>query len=349
MRLTKIIFIYFFFFWNVAFGAYEAPHHLISGSPSFMGQGLGLSCHAFDLPSDVLPCNPAFIAKERERRFAANTFLGNNVSYIQEAMDLSEGRANSETIQTLFRRKENDEIQAKVELGYLQETFGWSVTPLQANYNTTFQNQALPEISLYAALEESAKIQFGSYLGRDWSYGVQLRYVHRRFVASRFFLTDALAAGGNKIFEPREQHLLFIEPGVLYAPQDTPWNPQFSVHALNTGWTQQKYEEVPVNPQYHLTGSVTPELTYGKFGLGLDVHWDKSVKRGLDPLTLGSFYEFGILRLFGSLARLEQNIGFGVFNTWWNTGIVQKTQSIEDVNSDVIHTRKLYLFLGVEI
>ncbi|MFN7904345.1 MAG: hypothetical protein ACK5P5_04120 [Pseudobdellovibrionaceae bacterium] len=329
--------------------AFEAPARSLSGPNSFLGQGLGLSCFAFDLPADSLPCNPAFIAKERERKIRANLNLGNNVTYLKEAMDLSEGRANSDTIQTLFQRRENDELQAKVELGYLQETFGWSVSPFQANYNTSFQNQALPEISLYAAVEETAKIQFGSYMADDWSYGIQLRYIHRRFVASRFFLTDALVPDGNKLFEPKEQHLLFIEPAVLYAPQGNFWNPEFSILAANVGFTHQKYAEVPLVPRYHFTSSITPELTYGRLGLGLDIHYDKYIQRGLEPFTLGSFYEFGILRIFGSLARQEHAAGFGIFNAWWNTGIVHRNERLEDAAGNLYDSKKIYLFLGVEL
>lgn len=337
------------FFSFRALGAYQAPNDFLTGAPGLMGMGLRQSCYAIDVAADVLPCNPAFIAKEKARRFNTTLSWGNSVSYLKEATDLSQGHATEDSIQKLFTRHEDNELQTQIELGHTQETFGWSLTPALVNYSTSFYNQALPKISLYASLEEVAKLQFGSYLSDDWSYGVQLRYVHRRFVATEFYLTDALVPGGNSLFEPRQQYLFFIEPGLMYAPKDSPLNPEFTLMVANSGFANERYSEIPIEPEYHFTASVNPELDYGRFSLGVDVNFNRKLREGPGPLSLGGFYEFGILRLFGSLARYENCIGFGVFNTWWNVGVTHRNETFVNPLDENITFSKTYLFLGLEI
>lgn len=328
--------------------AYEAPSRYLNQPQGFMASGLGRSCFALDVAADSIPCNPAFVAKEKARRFNSNLFWGNSISYLKEATDLSQGTANETTIQNLFTRHEDNELQSQIELGYWHETFSWSVTPARVNYNSTFRNQALPEISLYASLEESAQIQLGSYLSDDWSFGVQLRYVHRRFVASQFFLTDVLLPDGKKWIEPKQQHLVFLEPGLLYAPEST-LNPEFSLLVSNAGNINESYPEIPVVPQLHITTSITPKTNYGRYSLGVDITADKNIQKSSGPVSLGGFLEFGILRLFGHLARQENGIGFGIYNTWWNLGVTYRKEIFDNSLGESIETSKNYIILGIEL
>lgn len=349
MHTQKIVILVVIFFGSLASHSFEAPYRFLSGAAGLMGTGLRHSCYALDVAADVLPCNPAFIAKEKERRFNTNLSLGNNVSYLKEATDLSQGRADQKSIQSLFQEHENNELQTQIELGHVQETFGWAVTPARVNYSTSFHNQALPKISLYASLEESAQLQFGSYLSDDWSYGVQLRYVHRRFVASQFYLTDALVPDGQYLFEPKQHYLFFIEPGVMFAPKESPLNPEFTIALANSGFVNERFAQIPVEPEFHFTSSINPELDYGRFSLGIDVNFNKKLREGPGPLTLGGFYEFGILRLFGSLSRDENGVGFGIFNTWWNMGVAHHNETYLNPLDESITLSKTYLFLGIEI
>ncbi len=328
--------------------ALPAPAQMTLSSSSFLGQGLGRACFAFDLPADVLSCNAAFIAKEKNRRFQAQLGFGNNVSYFDEASNLAKGKADQESIHSLFSRHHNNDLYAKAELGYVQETFAWSLTPLQVHYLSSFRNQALPEVDVYASVEESVRFQFGSYLSEDWSWGAQVRYVHRRFVAQRFFLTELLVTDGDQILKPQEQHIVYLEPALLYAPQGNDWNPETTLSLQNFGYSQKKFREIPSHPELHLTASVTPELIYGRWGVGLDLFWSEEVKKALDPLSLGTFYEFGILRLIAGLSRSQQSLGFSVFDTWWNAGIMQSWRQ-EDPDSPSLDEKKTYLFVGIEI
>lgn len=348
--LMKTIFIVFLSFAGISQSwALPAPPLSTMNTASFLGQSLGRSCFAFDLPADVLPCNPAFIAKEREGRFAANLSFGNNISYFEEASNLAKGKSDQESIRSLFSKRGQDDLFAKVELGYLTETFGWSITPLQVQYFSVFENPALPEIDLYAASEEGAKFQFGSYFSDNWSWGVQLRYIQRKFISQRFFLTDALVSGGTEdLFKTKEQRIFTFEPGLLYAPIENDWNPETTLSVQNLGFVSRRDDGSPLKPELHLTSSITPELIYGRWGLGIDLFWSENVKAALDPVSVGTFYEFGLLRFLAGLSKWDSSVGFQVFDAWWNVGLTHAWRHADETQVRR-EDRRTYLFLGVEI
>ena len=329
--------------------AVQIPRAMSFGANGLLSQGLGYGCFAFDLAADTLPCGPAVLAETRERAFRASVFFGNNVSYMKEATEFAKGEASSQTIETLFKRTDSSELDANLEAAFVSPTFGVAISPLRVNYFTTFRNPALPEVSLYASQEESAKLQFASYVGNDLFVGLQTRLLHRKFVARHFFLTDALAENGPQLFDPQQQSLLFLEPGIMFAPENPEWKPQLSLNLVNWGFADRSYEELPILPQYHLSGSIAPIVGLGRWGLGFDLFWDQNVKDVLEPVTLATYYEFGILRLFASLAENSQGAGFQVMSGPLNLGVTYSDQQTDDGLGEKARARRLFLLLGIEI
>lgn len=329
--------------------AVEVPRYMSYGSSSFASHGLGYTCFAFDVGADVLPCNPAFMAKERKRVFKSNVFFGNNVSYAQEVVDLVKGNADQGTVKKLFEERESSELEANVEAGFLAETFAISYSPARINYYTLFRNQALPEVTVFASQEEATKLQLASYIEKNMYLGLQMRYVHRKFIASNFFLTDALAENGKDLFRSQEQNILYFEPSFLYSRNDIAYLPEVSLSLVNLGLYDEKFEEYPSSPQVHLSGSIQPVVAYGNLGLGGDIFWDQSVKSALEPLTLGAFYRFGVLKLFGSLAEHNNGVGFQVIYENFNLGLTYSYRQIKDALGEQFSYRRVYMQLGIEI
>jgi hypothetical protein len=329
--------------------AFEAPRSMATGGSSFLMQSLGLMCFGFDLSADTLPCNPSFIAMKRDGRLKASIFLGNNVSYTQEASDLLNERASEETIRKLFSEQDRSEFETNLEAGYWGQTWGAAISPLRVNYMTTFRNPALPEITLFASQEESARLQFGTYLGKDLFTGVQLRAVHRKFISKQFFLTDALANEGDRFFETDNQNVLYIEPGLLYAPENHDWNPLLFLNLVNFGLVDKTQDAFPMRPQYHIGSSVALDVGLGRWGFGIDVAWDNNVTSALEPVTLASFYEFGILRLMGHISERSNSLGFQVSSGFFNLGLASQAKTVDDGWDNKITDRRLYLLLGAEI
>lgn len=338
-----------FLIFTAAAHAFEAPRSMATGTSGLLTRALGRMCHGFDLASDTLPCNPAFIAFKREGTLRANLFFGNNVSYTKEASDLLNERADEDTIRTLFGKQDRSEFETNLEAGYWGETWGVSVSPLRVNYGTTFRNPSLPEISLFASQEESLRGQIGTYLGNDLFIGLQLRALHRKFIAKQFFLTDALANEGTGFFEPENQNVLYVEPGLLYAPEDSDWNPKAYMSLMNAGIASRASPAFPSRPQFHLGTSVAADIGLGTWGLGVDIAWDNGMETDLEPVTVGSYYEFGILRLLAHVNERSNGVGFQVSSGFFNLGLASQSTTFNDGWGEKVTDRRLYLLLGAEI
>lgn len=349
MRIRLLVILLLTLMFLRSHAAVEVPRHFLEGRSGLVTQSLGGTCFVFDITADTLPCNPAFMARERERTFKANIFFGNNVTYAKEASDLLNGRANQDTVQAMFGKKESSEFETVLDMAYLTETIGIALQPTRLSYYTLFRNQVLPQVTLYASQEESLRGQFASYIGNDFYLGAQFRYVHRKFISQDFFLTDALVQDGMDLFNPQEQNLLFFEPGLLYANDDHWLRPQFSMNLVNWGLEDRKYENVQNDPQFHIGGSVTPNLGPGRLGLGIDVFWDKRVESALEPVTLGSFYEFGILKIYGSVSETSQGMGFGILAGAVDLGLAYSNRTVENPLGEKSSFRRVYMLLGVEI
>jgi len=335
--------------WGLSAQAAEVPRAFLAGNRSFLSQGLGESCYAFDLPGDTLPCNAAYISMKHEREFRANIFFGNNVEYLQEASDLVHGSASADEIQKIAGRENVSMLDANIEAGFRMPTFGIAVSPFQLTYFAHIRNPSLPEVQIYAAQEQSARLQVGSYLGDDVFWGVQLRALQRKYLSSEFFLTDALAEGGNQYFATQEQQQLFLEPSLMWAPEKGDWHPEVSASLVGQGWENRHDPTLPMVPRYHLSGSVHTPVALGVWGIGLDTYWDSEVESASQSLTLGSYFQFGMLTVFGSVGERLQSVGFNVESGRLNLGLVFANETIEDSWGDTETSNRISLLLGIAI
>ncbi len=346
--MSKILGLVLFIFGGHAF-AIEPPHYFSSGRSGLFVQTMGATCFTFDLGADSLPCNPAYMAKEREKNLKAQIFVGNNISYLNEAVDIAKGRADQQTIQSLFSKRESSELEGTLELAYLAETFGIAYEPFRVTYYSQFRNPALPEVTLFASLEDSARFQVASYTENDLYWGLQVRYLHRQIIASRFFLTDILAENRDVYLTPQDQKYLFFEPGFLYSNDNNSWRPQVSFNLINLGLRNGDTNISDPVPEYHLGAGIAPDVGWGHWGWAIDAGWHRDIDEPIEIFTLGSYYEIGILRLFGSLAKEANGAGFTVNFGHVNLGLSYsaKTEKIDATES--ISSRRVYFLLGAEI
>ena len=333
--------------WSDSAGATGLPGSSVGNESGVSIEALGQSCFAISDAQDILPCSPSHIAQKRLAGFRAQVFLGNNVGYLSNVTALLDGTANSQVVHELFSHHETSELTSALNAGYLANQLGVEITPLRITYVTLFQNRSLPQVQLFAAIEESARIQYGTQLGEDIYWGAQLRYLHRRFIASDFFLTDILTEAGAKILSPSDQNSVFIEPSLLYAPQND-WHPSASFSVMNTGLTDRGISGLPLLPQYHFDVGFAPRHSWGDLALGLDFLLDSNSENSQSAVTLGASYRFGILKLMGSVARNATGFGFIVADDIWSVGISYANQILVDTVGDKFSERKIYLMVGVQ-
>jgi hypothetical protein len=353
MPINKIKFIIFSFLFFQIGEAVEVPRDLRGGQVGFVSRTLGAGCRAFDVPSDVLPCNPAHLAKNRERTFSADLTFGNDISYSDEARKLIRGEADKATVSKLFSERKTADLQSQIEFGYVASNFGFSITPLGVNYRSLFRNSSLPEVSVFASQDQAARMQLASYMGSSLSWGLQLRYLQREVISRRFFLTDALAEDGEKLFQPERQTMFFVEPSIMYASDDSVHRPEVSLGLINSDVIQKTAavaEGIKPIPELHLSGSIDPfELSMGRWSLGFDSAWDREEKIGFAGLTLASTYQLGILTLLGSVGEKANGLGFSVLSGPLRVGLTSSSRTDEDASGFKSTQQRYDFMLGIQI
>lgn len=320
-----------------------------AGRSSFMSQALGEGCMSFDFSAGALPCNPGSIAMKRNSHLNANIFFGNNFQASKEITKIIEGSADQSTIHNLFGSEKHSEIEAYFELGYLSETWGLSVSPLRAQSTLHSRNPALPEISIFATQEESIQFQLGSYLGHDFFFGTQVRSMHRKLVARQFFLIEAATEDGLNLVKPIDQQILFIEPSLVFAPENTEWSPQIYLSVRDFNIRDHNQELSDIGPATHVGISGQSDYGYGRLGIGLDLNWNSDYLEVSQSATISSFFQFGILRLLAHFSEDSHGTGFQVLSDWMQIGLVTNSQKLHLGWGDTATEQNTYLTLGAEI
>lgn len=326
--------------------ALEVPRSIALGNSDFTSRTLGVACFGMDVLIDGLPCNPAFAGKERRRRFQAQFFFGNNVTYASEMSRLLEGKGDPEMVEKLFSQKSSAEAEANIQISYLRENGGLQYSPYRLYYYALIRNSSLPVVTLYTGQEQILAGQIASYAEGNWFWGLQLRAVERKFILSEFTLTDALASGGSQYFDLKRQKALYIEPGLLYEFADKDWKPQVGLTVKNAGMVDTKYPELSTRPDWDVAGSVRPPVGLGELELGMDLRFNSRIEEYSDLVHLGLSYRLGVLQALASYAEDEHSLGFVLHYNHWNGGLSYWHKRYENLQGNPDQLRTVYLELG---
>lgn len=284
-----------FFSLNHAEAVTSSPS-LRDGGPRFLVRALGSACYSMDSLRRGLPCNPAFVAKEKSPQFDMDLLLGSNLDYIRDAESLLGGRADERTVVRVFSHRDLVEAEISLEASYQRPTWGLSVEPYRIIYVSQFHNSALPMIDMIAAEEQSVKAQLASFTAGNFYVGLQLRYTHVRYLGSYFSLVEALAGGGSDFFSIRKQDLFYVEPGILYAWEESTWEPQISAMLSQWGLTSEKSEQYPIQPRGLLGVSIKPPVPLGSLELGVQFQAQNEMKNLRESFRGGVVYQLGVLQ-----------------------------------------------------
>jgi hypothetical protein len=286
------------------------PAYLRDGGTRFLFRTFGTTCYSMDSIERGLPCNPAFIAKNDKKRFDSDLFLGTNMDYLSDVDDLVNGNATPEQVNKIFSRRDASQAEASLEASYQARTWGLSAEPYRLVFYTDIHNSSLPAMNFIAAEEKSLKLQFSSYVSRNFFAGVQLRYTHVKFVGNYIMLTEAVAGDSEEIFRARTQDLFYIEPGFVYAWDDQDWKPQISAMLSQWGFADEKSEQYPVKPQGLLGASVKPPVGMGVLEVGAQAAVNSDTEHWQEAFRAAIAYKIGILQLALSGGQHDHSAGF---------------------------------------
>jgi len=331
--------------------AFEVPYSIALGNSDFTSRTLSYACFGMTAVIEGLPCNPAFTAKERKGQFQAQLFLGHNVSYVREVKKLLDGDGDPATVEKLFSQKSSAEAEGKLQASYLHETWGVQFSPYRFYYYALIRNSSLPVVTLYTGQEQMLTAQIASFAGESghdhWSWGLQLRGVDRRFILSEFTLTDALASGGSRYFETKNQRALYLEPGLLYEFTENNWKPQVGLTIKNAGLVDTKYEQLSTSPDWNLAGSVRPPVGSGELELGLDLRFNNYVEEFKDLPHWGFSYKLGAIQGLASYADREYSLGFLWHLESWHSGLTFWRKKYQNLLGDEDQLQTIYFEWGL--
>lgn len=310
----------FVFAASIAQGS-SLPSALRGGASRFISRALGSACYTMDSVERGLPCNPASVAKDRESRFDADLLMGSHMKYIQEAQDILGGNDSPEAVSKFFSHRDTVEGEASFEASFQTSTWGLGVEPYRFIAVTRMQNPALPMVDVIIAQEQSVRTQLASYVGENFYAGVQARYTHVKFIGEYFALTEAFAGDKDELFVKRTQDLVYLEPGFLFAWEEQPWKPQISAVLANWGYSSEKTDEYPIQPEGLLGASIKPFVPLGLLELGIQFQINSETQNARDAFRAAMAYKLGILQLIASASDYDRSAGFTVTFRSFSSGL----------------------------
>ncbi|MBK9321882.1 MAG: hypothetical protein IPM97_02800 [Bdellovibrionaceae bacterium] len=346
--MKTLVFFAGFLFCASAFSI-EIPRAIALGSSDFTSKTLGSACYGMDVLAGSLPCNPAFVAKERRSIFQTQFFFGNNISYLSDIARLVDGDADAAMAERLFNQRSSSEMEASIQASFLSENWGLSFVPYRLFYYALIRNSALPTITLFAGQERSATGQIASYAEGNFYWGLQLRGVERKFVLSEFTLTDALAEGGTRHFDSKTQRAIYLEPGLLYSFEDFDWRPQTGLTIKNAGAVDRKYDGLPNSPEWHWASSIRPPLGYGELEFGVDFLFSSNAPELKDIAKFGASYRIGAVQTLASIGDSEYSLGFILQYYRWNGGLSYWRQKFKNLLGESDQMQTVYMEIGYSI
>ncbi len=274
---------------NVSYG--NSSNGYVLDKSSFVSYSLGDVCYSLSEWESHLPCNPAFIAFTRPRSFFISLMGASDLRHYEDINSLVNKASDKDTVQRVFDKGNSYESFANVEMGYYANNFGVSLSPARYYIYDYIRNPVLPKITLLALREQNLNFELGSFLNPEWAFGVSTRIIKRRFIYQEIYLTELWAEGGNNLLLPIEQVGVYLEPGLVYSPEDLYWNPQFTATVVNFGVVDRVSPAFTTKPGLHLGSSI--EQGGLKFGIDSNIQDEtetiESTLRAAAILTVGWF------------------------------------------------------------
>lgn len=291
------------------------------GGSRFLARSLGSACYSMDSLRRGLPCNPAYVAKEKSPRFDTDLLLGSNMEYLREAESLLNGNSDEAAVAKMFSRREAVDGEISIEASFQRPTWGISVEPYRLVYVYQFENSSLPMVDMIASEEQSIKAQLASFTAGNFYAGLQLRYTHVKYVGNYFSVVEAVAGDNDELFEIHNQDILYVEPGLLYAWEDALWEPQISAMLSQWGVSDKKTEQYPIRPQGLLGASVKPALPLGLLEVGVQFQIHNETENFQDAVRGAVTYQLGVLQGVLSASQYDQAAAFLATYKSFSTGL----------------------------
>ena len=283
-------------------------------------------CYSFEDESPGLPCNPAFLGIRRSPQVWISGFGNNNLKYFEDVADIIRGPIDTDMLLDMMNHNSNEHFVASLSVGYFSDNWGFNIIPAKLILFTNIRNPSLPRITLLASKETELQFQVGSFFNSEWSWGLQSRIVQRSFTYNDGYFSDHFVEGSNQIYSVHRQHGYFLEPSLLYAPEDIKWNPTVSIMIDNLGSESEKFEPYDTNPNVRIGTSFASQLDPGLIQFGVTTHWLNEPDNSKFYSSIGVNYSLSPFQIFTNLGEIEQQFGVAFNFKFLSTAISYSRQ-----------------------
>lgn len=328
----------------------EVPRYLTYGRSDFLFKALRESCYSLNFSKTSMgrPCNPAFLGLEPEDRHHIQVFFGNNVKYFDEAYRVLNYTASESTVRDLFDQSRDNQFEADLEYYFGRDNWIISFSPGRLSYYSLIRNRVLPLITLYTSLEPTLRGQIGWEINDDLYFGLQARAIARNFIASEFYITDAVT-DPEAVLDVRHQNVLYLEPGLIWKATQMAMEPEFSLMVTRLGAADKEYDELPIEPEVELGVNLRPSTPIGNLRVGPHLSFNEENDDWTDPLRLGAVFELEKMSYLGSVKDNEFDIGAFYQGDKFNGGIIFDHKYIENLKGTSEHLNTWYFQVGYDI
>lgn len=278
-------------------------------------------CYSYYDSTPGLPCNSAFLGIDQKPKFWFYAYGNNNLSYFQDVADIINGPIDPERLLEMIDHNSNEHFMAGSSLGYLTDNWGFNVIPAKLILYTKIRNPALPRITLLASKESEAQFQLASFFNSEWSWGLQIRALQRRFSYSDAYFSDHLVDGSDDLYKIKNQKVLFLEPSILYTPEDMEWSPSFTVMVDQLGTSDESIDPYQIHPNLRIGVSASNNLEWGHLEVGASTQWLNLDQKSKLYSSIGGTYTLNPFQIYSTFSEIEQQYGIAFTRSNLTTAI----------------------------
>ncbi len=293
---------YFFLVFLCALPAFaKHPWQRFDGGGSdFTSEAMGNLCFTFDPFEDHLPCNPSFLAFEREPKLQLDMGASESVGEVSDSYDLIDGRNGRSLENDLISGRKNFSALGGFEASYAQKLWGVSWVPRRVAMQTTSYQVPVPTVEIQGLSEQSARAQIATYLAGDYSVGLQARVTDRQGIYGEYSALDQEIATSESPFERKTRTFFTLEPGMVFQPLNS-WDGRVTAMFRNLGISKRGIDDLVPDPSAVIGASISPYFGPIKFHLGISGEfyerpWDDYEEQ----VTVGSGITIKKLSLFAA-------------------------------------------------
>lgn len=306
----------------------NVPERFRSQDLTVGSRALGEICYSIEFMPDGTVCNPAYLPDLPESLLLARVFMWNGYAALNSADQFLNKPLTKDYLQSLFQNQNASAVEANAQLSFSTRYFQASFSPYRVEYASEVHNPNDPEVAVNAAIEQSLVFATGTSLLslspdiRNFSVGVQLKLVQRKFVHGSFTLLDVATRETSDYLPVKQQSVALVDSSLAWIPRKNSWHLRMSIGLKNLGFSSANYGEYPDYTDLVGGIGIEPPVPVGRFRVGVDFTDLVHAAQIQDRFRLGTSYRYGLIELMAGRNSFASTIGISFLLSFIQASLV---------------------------